>query len=75
MMDAHTNGDDSDSDFAIQVGLKPEYFVTSNVSVSVLMGLELFMEGDNRGVSNTGSTSIRSFADPMANAAISWYFD
>ena len=62
------------TDIEIQVGLQPEYFVTDNVSVSVLMGAKLVIAGDRGGRKDTGWTELGTFADPMANAVISWYF-
>ena len=65
---------DGNTDIEIQVGLQPEYFVTDNLSVSVLMGANIIIAGDRLGQDKTGWTELGTFADPMANAVISWYF-
>ena len=65
---------DADMDIEIQAGLKPEVFLSDNVSVSALLGIKIISMGDRSGVSDTGGLLIGTTADPMANAVISYYF-
>lgn len=64
----------ADTEIEIQAGLQPEYFINENISISVMMGIKLNLAGDRMEQEDTGATLFGTFADPMANAVVSWYF-
>ena len=45
----------------------------NDIEVHVHAPYYINLAGDRRGVEDTGSTCLGTFADPMANAVVSWY--
>ena len=76
------DGGDSVTDFGIKVGLEPEIFLLDNLSVSTMFGLQILINGDQRGgdgkaISDTGSTVFGTYGNGVSivnGLSFNWYF-
>ena len=82
-MDGSTlDGGDTVTDIALQAGLEPEIFLFDNLSISPKFGLQLTLQGDQRGgdaktVTDTGATRFATFGQAVSvvgGASFNWYF-
>ncbi|MBN1292531.1 MAG: hypothetical protein JXB48_11890 [Candidatus Latescibacteria bacterium] len=82
-MDGDTTKDsDAETDISVMAGLEPEIFLLDNLSVTTKFGLQIMIQGDQRGaggktVDDSGSMNIGTFGQGVSivnGAAFNWYF-
>lgn len=82
-LDGDTTPDsDSETDITLMAGLEPEIFLLDNLSVTTKFGVQIMIQGDQRGVggkavTDSGGLALGTFGQNVSivqGAAFNWYF-